>query len=124
MTWWEPRSSLLTSPDLSRPRPRYGKTATTRGPIAAREPATGSAPRSGQLWRPRYQGSSQLPQPGNGNRAFLLVAAKPAASLNRNGRFETPSSADLEFLVEEISPRPTGGGGYFEPHLSFSCDIF
>ena len=23
-----------------------------------------------------------------------------------------------------FNPRPTGGGGYFEPPLSFSCDIF
>ena len=25
---------------------------------------------------------------------------------------------------EQVNPRPTGGGGYFEPPLSFSCDIF
>ena len=24
----------------------------------------------------------------------------------------------------QFNPRPTGGGGYFEPPLSFSCDIF
>ena len=23
-----------------------------------------------------------------------------------------------------VNPRPTEGGGYFEPSLSFSCDIF
>ena len=23
-----------------------------------------------------------------------------------------------------FNPRPTGGGGYFEPPLWFSCDIF
>ena len=28
----------------------------------------------------------------------------------------------LEYVY--INPRPTGGGGYFEPPLSFSCDIF
>ena len=26
-------------------------------------------------------------------------------------------------IYDEINPRPTGGG-YFEPLLSFSCDIF
>ena len=26
--------------------------------------------------------------------------------------------------VSNVNPRPTGGGGYFEPPLWFSCEIF
>ena len=28
------------------------------------------------------------------------------------------------FTLVAFNPRPTGGGGYFEPPLWFSCDIF
>ena len=53
---------------------------------------------------------------------------KSGAKLHKSTvlKFQTGVRDAVErmYCCVSLNPRPTGGGGYFEPPLSFSCDIF
>ena len=38
--------------------------------------------------------------------------------------YENGTKQIFQRIQKILNPRPTGGGGYFEPPLWFSCDIF